>query len=61
MSLLSRVWKLEEERRASWRRRALEVDSRPNLGQYGGLDGRHPFLETNKGHVHSALPAVTSP
>ncbi|HVM49104.1 MAG TPA: hypothetical protein VMU04_13820 [Candidatus Acidoferrum sp.] len=49
MAMLSRVWnELEEERREAWRRRAGQVHSRPNLGQYGSLDGRLLFLKINR-------------
>ena len=49
MTLLSRVWnELEDERREAWRERALEVHSRPSLGEHGKLDGRHLFLKINR-------------
>jgi hypothetical protein len=48
MTEFSRVWnELSNERRAAWRRRALEVRSRPRLGQSGPLDGAQLFKKIN--------------
>lgn len=45
---MSRLWnELAEERRVAWRRRALEVHSRPNLNQAGTLDGCQLFKKIN--------------
>ena len=44
----SRVWnELSDERREAWRKRALEVHSRPSLGQSGPLDGAQLFKKIN--------------
>jgi hypothetical protein len=49
MDALSRLWnEIEEERREAWRRRALDSQSRPTLGQSGALDGRLLFLKLNR-------------
>jgi hypothetical protein len=49
MTVLSRLWnEIEEAQREAWRGRAVDVHSRPSLGQYGRLDGRHLFLKINR-------------
>ena len=49
MKDLSDLWNwIREDQREGWRRLALEVHSRPNLGEYGHLDGRHLFLALNR-------------
>jgi hypothetical protein len=48
MTEFSRVWNaLPDERREAWRRRALEVHSRPSLCQSGPLDGAQLFKKIN--------------
>jgi hypothetical protein len=48
MTEFSRVWNdLSDERREAWRRRALEVHSRPTFGQSGPLDGAQLFKKIN--------------
>ena len=45
---MSRLWnELAEEQRAAWRRLALTVRCRPNLGQSGSLDGCQLFKKLN--------------
>lgn len=49
MGYLSWLWnRLREDQRVAWRRRALEVHSRPNMAQSGKLDGRLLFLKLNR-------------
>jgi hypothetical protein len=49
MEYLSWLWNhLREDQRVAWRRRALEVHSRPNMAQSGKLDGRLLFLKLNR-------------
>jgi hypothetical protein len=48
MTEFSRMWnELSNERREAWRRRALEVHSRPTFGQSGPLDGAQLFKKIN--------------
>jgi hypothetical protein len=49
MKELSRLWnELTESQWAAWRTRALEVHSRPRLGQSGALDGCQLFKKINR-------------
>ena len=61
MEALSRLWnELEEERREAWRRRALDFNSRPTLGQYGPLDGRLLFLSCQQAGVRESRLTATA-
>jgi hypothetical protein len=49
MGYLSWLWnRLREDQRVAWRRRALEVHSRPNMLQSGKLDGPLLFKKINR-------------
>ena len=48
MTTLSRLWnEMSDERRAAWRRLAVEIDTRPSLGKSGPLDGTQLFKKVN--------------